>query len=83
MRASSRSRSTNLASWFAERAGERFDEEAVLLAAGAWVADELRAKSPRSQPRRRCSAGHLGRRRAADSSLRPFGKRTWLHADAA
>jgi len=44
MRASSRSRSTNLASWFAERAGERFDEEAVLLAAGAWVADELRAK---------------------------------------
>jgi alkylhydroperoxidase/carboxymuconolactone decarboxylase family protein YurZ len=27
--------------WFAERVGERFGEEAILSAAGAWVDDEL------------------------------------------
>lgn len=30
-----------VASWFAERVGERFGEEAILSAAGAWVDDEL------------------------------------------
>ncbi|HEV7680337.1 MAG TPA: carboxymuconolactone decarboxylase family protein [Candidatus Dormibacteraeota bacterium] len=30
-----------VASWFAERVGERFGEEAILSAAGAWVGDEL------------------------------------------
>jgi alkylhydroperoxidase/carboxymuconolactone decarboxylase family protein YurZ len=28
-------------SWFAERVGERFGEEAILSAAGAWLDDEL------------------------------------------
>lgn len=30
-----------VASWFAERVGERFGAEAILSAAGAWVDDEL------------------------------------------
>src|SRR5438445_1326817 len=30
-----------VASWFAEHVGERFGEEAILSAAGAWVDDEL------------------------------------------
>jgi alkylhydroperoxidase/carboxymuconolactone decarboxylase family protein YurZ len=30
-----------VASWFAERVGERFGEEAIRSAAGAWVDDEL------------------------------------------
>jgi alkylhydroperoxidase/carboxymuconolactone decarboxylase family protein YurZ len=30
-----------VASWFAEWVGERFGEEAILSAAGAWVEDEL------------------------------------------
>lgn len=30
-----------VASWFAERVGERFGKEAILSAAGVWVDDEL------------------------------------------
>lgn len=32
---------TEVASWFADRVGERFAEEAILSGAGAWVEDEL------------------------------------------